>query len=117
DALELLERTMPRLIVLDIRMPVLDGWGFARALKARRNALPMLVMSGAVDARRCASELGADGFLSKPFDLDDFLNVVERLSLPNTRPGAPTSLRLLSVKPVHPATSGWCTDLAARRPR
>ena len=28
-----------------------------------------------------ASELGADGLISKPFDLEDFLNVVERLSL------------------------------------
>jgi two-component system, chemotaxis family, chemotaxis protein CheY len=34
DGLRLLERTTPRLVVLDIRMPVLDGWGFARALRS-----------------------------------------------------------------------------------
>jgi hypothetical protein len=60
----------------------------------------MLVMSGAIDARRCASELGAGGFVSKPFDLDGFLNVVERLSLSNTGRRAPTSLGPLSEKPA-----------------
>jgi len=115
DGLQLLERTTPRLVVLDIRMPVLDGWGFARALKARTSVLPMLVMSGAVDARRCASELGADAFMSKPFDLDDFLNVVERLFLAGMPRGAPTGLHPRSAKPVHPASPVWCTDLSFRR--
>lgn len=101
EALEFLERRTPRLVVLDIRMPVLDGWGFARALQEQRTALPMLVLSGAVDARRCASEIGAAGFVSKPFDVDDLVHAVERFSLPGTRPPTATRVSPLFEKPIH----------------
>jgi CheY-like chemotaxis protein len=115
EALEFLERTTPRLVVLDIRMPVLDGWGFARAVKEQCSALPMLVMSGAEDAGRCATEIGAAGFVSKPFDLDDLLSAIERFSLPGGRRPTPTGLSPLSEKPIHPTSAARCSDLAARR--
>jgi CheY-like chemotaxis protein len=70
---------LPRLVLLDMRMPVLDGWGFAGALRARGIHLPILVMTAAQDARRWAQEIGADGYIAKPFDVPALLLAVEGL--------------------------------------
>lgn len=67
------------LVLLDMRMPVLDGWGFARALWERKITLPIVAMTAARDSHRWAMEIGAADHLAKPFDLLDLLAVVERL--------------------------------------
>ncbi|MBI3964509.1 MAG: response regulator [Chloroflexi bacterium] len=77
EALAVVERLTPDLVLLDMRMPVLDGWGFARALSERGLRVPIVVMTAAQDARRWAEEIGAAGHLAKPFDLVDLLAVVE----------------------------------------
>jgi CheY-like chemotaxis protein len=82
EALAKVERARPALVLLDMRMPVMDGWGFAREVRARGLRLTILVMTAAQDARHWAQEIGADGYLAKPFDLMDLLNAVERLSGP-----------------------------------
>lgn len=82
DALRWFERIIPSMVLLDMRMPILDGWDFARALKLRGVDVPILVMTAAQDARRWAEEIGATGYLAKPFDLADLLSAVERLSGP-----------------------------------
>ncbi len=88
EALEAVERELPSLIVLDMRMPVLDGWGLARALRARSLDIPILVLTAAQDAGQWADEIGAAGFLAKPFDLNDLLAAVERIPAEKTtRPG------------------------------
>lgn len=79
EALDAVERVHPVMVLLDMRMPVLDGWAFAREVRRRGLALPILVMTAAQDARRWAAEINADGFLAKPFDLPDLLDAVERL--------------------------------------
>lgn len=79
EALTIVERVRPSLILLDMRMPVLDGWGFGRALRERGIDVPILVMTAAVNARRWAEEIGADGYLAKPFELAELLDAVERL--------------------------------------
>lgn len=78
EALRLLEACAPRLVLLDMRMPRLDGWGFARALRERGQDLPIVVMTAARDARRWADEIGARGYLAKPFELGDLLETVRR---------------------------------------
>ena len=84
QALEVIEQTRPALVLLDMRMPVLDGWGFARGLRARGVAVPVLVMTAAQDARRWAEEIAAVGYLPKPFRLLDLLDAVERFVPPPT---------------------------------
>jgi CheY-like chemotaxis protein len=79
EALTAMDAVHPSLVLLDMRMPVLDGWGFARILKERGITLPIMVMTAAQDARQWANEVGAAGYLSKPFDLPDILTAVERL--------------------------------------
>ena len=79
EGLEVIERVEPALVVLDMRMPILDGWGFARVLRERGIKLPILVMTAAQDARRWAQEIDAAGYLAKPFDLGELVDAVARL--------------------------------------
>jgi len=59
-------------------MPVMDGWAVARALRGQGITVPIIVMTAAESARRWADEVGAEGYLAKPFGLDDLLATVER---------------------------------------
>ncbi len=91
EALELVEREMPGLILLDLRMPRMNGWEFVRELRARHgNACPIAVITAAENARLRAQEVQAEAWLEKPFDLEDVLTLVARhLGPPATPPGAP----------------------------
>jgi DNA-binding response OmpR family regulator len=75
-ALAEIERALPRVILLDMCMPVMDGWAFARALRERGLRVPVMVLTAAPNARRWAREIEADDYLPKPFDLDDLLRKV-----------------------------------------
>jgi CheY-like chemotaxis protein len=66
------------LVLLDMRMPVLDGWGFAREFRAAGKRSPIVVMTAAENARRWAEEIGADGYLPKPFEIDALIAAVEQ---------------------------------------
>lgn len=76
DALE--KANGESLVLLDMRMPVLDGWGFARRFRAAGKSSPIVVMTAAENARRWAEEIGADGYLAKPFEIDALIAAVER---------------------------------------
>jgi len=78
DALHAVEEHAPDLILLDMRMPVLDGWGFAAELRRRGHRTPIVVMTAARDAARWATEIAASAFVSKPFGFDDLILAVER---------------------------------------
>jgi urea transport system substrate-binding protein len=78
DALAAIETALPDLVLLDMRMPVLDGWGFASELRRRGHAVPIVVMTAARDAARWASDIAAPAFLAKPFGFDDLITAVER---------------------------------------
>jgi DNA-binding response OmpR family regulator len=78
DALDVTERRHFDAIVLDLRMPVLDGPGFFRELRARGDTTPVLVTSS-VGARDAQRELGAEGSIEKPFEPDDLLDAVGSL--------------------------------------
>ena len=78
EALDAVERARPSVVLLDMRMPVLDGWGFMRAARERGFSLSVVVMTAAADARRWANEIGAHAVLAKPFELDDLIAVIQR---------------------------------------
>ncbi|MEA2641308.1 MAG: hypothetical protein QOF51_2702 [Chloroflexota bacterium] len=78
EALAIVERELPDLVLLDMRMPVMDGWAFARAVEERSLPLVICVMTAATDAQVRAREINAAYVLSKPFDLEELLAVVER---------------------------------------
>lgn len=84
EALAAVDRNQPSLVLLDMRMPVLDGWGFMRAVRERGLTLTVVVMTAAADARRWGREIGAQGVLAKPFDLDELMRAVQRLRPPRS---------------------------------
>ncbi len=78
-ALARVAEDMPGLILLDMRMPGMNGWEFAREFRARYGrAAPIVVVTAAENARARAEEIGAEGWLEKPFDIDDVGKVLRR---------------------------------------
>jgi two-component system, OmpR family, response regulator MprA len=80
-ALERIADRRPDCVVLDVMMPVLDGWGVLERLKAVPDPPPVLVVSAKsspADIGR-ARELGAADFLAKPFDGDELVERVGAL--------------------------------------
>lgn len=81
EALEAIRRSQPDLILLDMRMPVMDGWAFASAYRQEPPPhAPIVVLTAARDAAAVATEIGARECLAKPFDLDDLIACVRRLT-------------------------------------
>ncbi|MCL5263817.1 MAG: response regulator [Chloroflexi bacterium] len=79
EALDKVAKGMPEVILLDMKMPGMDGWEFAREFHARHdNLAPIIVFTAAEDARKRAQEIGAESYLGKPFDISDLISIVER---------------------------------------
>ncbi len=77
SALELIERQHPDIIILDMKMPGIDGWEFARLYRERYgNRAPIIVLTAAQDAARRGTDISADSYVPKPFDLDVLLEHV-----------------------------------------
>ena len=78
EALERVSEARPQLILLDMRMPVMDGWTFARLLRERHGrVVPIVVMTAAEDSKLRAAEIGANADLGKPFELEQLYEVVD----------------------------------------
>jgi two-component system, chemotaxis family, chemotaxis protein CheY len=79
-ALSVLHEFTPSLILLDLRMPVMDGWEFARRYeKMPGPRAPIVAFVAALNAEQDCADLDAAGILAKPFDLDDLLRAVRNL--------------------------------------
>ena len=82
EALALIERgaPMPQVLISDVRMPGDDGLVLLDKLKATHPQLPVIVMSAYTDVASTAGAFrgGAHEFLSKPFDLDDAVELARR---------------------------------------
>jgi len=79
EGLAAAEAVDPDLVLLDLRMPVLDGWEFARLARERCLVHKIVVMTAGIDAERQAELVGADGVLPKPFGVDQLIEMVSRL--------------------------------------
>jgi CheY-like chemotaxis protein len=82
EALERLraDDTKPCVILLDVMMPVMDGWQFRTAQKDDPDlqSIPVVVLSAHVNARKTATAMNVAGYLQKPVDLESLLEVVKR---------------------------------------
>lgn len=81
EALRLMRKRLPHVIVLDLMMPRLDGSGFVELMRLnpRFAAVPVLLASAADDASEAATRLGARACLAKPFEMDELVQTVAEL--------------------------------------
>jgi two-component system, OmpR family, response regulator len=82
EALAIVAQERPRMIILDVSMPVMDGWALVRELRANNWDVPLVVMTAARDARRCADEIGAAAYVVKPVSLPQLLARIIRIGMP-----------------------------------
>ena len=87
SALELIAQEHFDVIVLDLMLPGLPGQELCRKLRARRILTPILMLSAldALDERVEGLRIGADDYLSKPFEFDELIARVEALARRSTR--------------------------------
>ncbi|NOK12319.1 response regulator [Corallococcus exercitus] len=80
EALERLEPDPPDLILLDLMMPVMDGWEFAQRMRQKPDfaSIPIIVLSADRNVGSKAKDIGAMGHLAKPFELNDLLSMVRQ---------------------------------------
>ena len=80
EALDLLEGELPDAVLLDLRMPVMSGWGLLDALKKmpRARNLPIIIIS-AYGFEWEAELVGAAGYVSKPVDLEKVRSTVQQI--------------------------------------
>ncbi len=82
DGLDWLETTLPDLIICDIEMPDLDGFGFLSEVRQRgfTSHTPVIMLSGRSESReriRCY-QLGAQDYLTKPFNPEELVEVIKK---------------------------------------
>ncbi len=79
-ALEKIKAYLPDLILLDIWMPGLDSEKITKTLKenAKTKHIPIIIISALSNLKKLAKDIGADSFISKPFDIDYLTKVVEK---------------------------------------
>ena len=79
-ALDEVHEHHPSVVLLDIMMPVMDGWAFLEELQAlpadERPRVIVVSARSSLRDRAKAAELGADAFVAKPFSVDDLLVVL-----------------------------------------
>lgn len=80
EAMELLKTSgIPDLILLDMKMPVMNGWEFAIEFLDKHDHLsPIVVMTAAANAEQRAKDISAVGWVEKPFDLDLLLETIKK---------------------------------------
>lgn len=78
QAILLSELLVPTVTILDVRLPVLDGYQVCRRLRAKglRSLIVMMSAERNVQLASLANEVGADNFFSKPFELSKLFNLV-----------------------------------------
>lgn len=78
EALRKLDEAPADVILLDLRMPGLNGPGFVDELKRRRQNTRFILISANPDVSSQAQRLGAAGYLAKPFDIESLEAMIEK---------------------------------------
>lgn len=80
EALDMIEDLQPDVVLLDLMLPVLDGWTLRERLRQKPStaAIPIVLMSAVRNLAQTARELDVAEYLSKPFEIDDLLGSVRR---------------------------------------
>ena len=81
EAVTLLPEFRPDVMVLDLRMPLLDGESFMRGIRGlpASRTVPIVLISGKDGLAEIAQRSGAAGYLAKPFEAPELLRLLERV--------------------------------------
>ena len=81
EALELLNKKIPDLILLDVQMPRLDGYGFIKQTKTNPllAKIPVIVLSAMGKTEPLFKRYGVKAYLVKPLNTDDLLNKIQEI--------------------------------------
>ncbi|HLL60695.1 MAG TPA: response regulator [Candidatus Nitrosocosmicus sp.] len=76
------DQSKPDLILLDVLMSGIDGRDVAHNLKKHKNTkdIPIVIMTADIHVEEKAKAAGADGFLRKPFNIEDLIKIVKKFS-------------------------------------
>ena len=85
DALTQFVLDRPDLVITDLTMPGLDGYQLCRLIRGI-SSVPVLVISGQTGVEETAYQMGANAFVSKPFDLEDLWAEIGELLLETSSP-------------------------------
>ncbi|MGH2830277.1 MAG: response regulator [Actinomycetota bacterium] len=81
EALEVLAAERPSIVVLDVQMPVMDGWETLRAIRAMPHTkdLPVILctVKGSADDTALGLQLGCNVYVTKPFDVRELIATVQ----------------------------------------
>ena len=83
EAIDMARSQQPDLIFMDIMMPKMDGYTACHALKADKatKVIPVVMLTGVGHElnKRLAQEVGAEGYITKPFTLPELRDTINRL--------------------------------------
>ncbi|HOK52395.1 MAG: response regulator [Bacteroidales bacterium] len=81
QALQIIATEKPDIILLDLIMPIMDGFEVLEYLKKENNTIPIIVITAYLKGntfQRCM-ELGAKGFLNKPVKMQELFNLISQV--------------------------------------
>ncbi len=88
EALEQIESALPDLILMDVQLPDMDGMTVVKILRentrTRDTTILALTACAMKGDRERILQMGCDGYISKPIDIQDFVNAVKRFLNPRT---------------------------------
>ena len=81
EAIAILDKEEFDLVLLDIKMPRVNGFDVLKHVKERHPATKVVMLTGFADLKNAieSKKLGAEDFVSKPYDLVDLLTTIERV--------------------------------------
>ena len=91
EALDVVAQEHPKVVIADIMMPKLDGFGFVHRLRINpeTRAIPVVFITAtfvSAEDREFAHNIGATRFIQKPLDIDEFLETISELLQSGTPP-------------------------------
>src|SRR5512147_1269421 len=119
DALTLTRKQLPQLIVLDIMLPDMNGYDVCRELRSttRTSHIPIIFLTQKDERsdKIAGLELGADDYITKPFDIEELrlrvqgaMRRSERESLTNPTTGLPSGKLIEEQLKLLMRRKGWC---------
>jgi len=83
--LDVATQELPDIILCDIMMPGLDGYGVLKAIKSNLETkyIPFIYVTASAEKSevRLAMDMGADGYVRKPFDTDELLDAINKFAI------------------------------------